>query len=316
MLAGYGSGAPVDALRSVWTVRRVPPVPVPQRGLVGKWEHRESHAGCLTITSWPSVGERGQPPASPEAKPMADSNAQLPWTDDQWNRVRRVIYEEARAARVAGNFLPLYGPLAPDAAYVSQELLIEPNGSGPDDTVPGFTVDDTTTLKLSTLQVKVFLRSAQVDDPGLTSALIAFRRARTCSRISRTRSFSKVSKVRTEGRRACRNETSAPALWEVRGGQETRGLLDPHVARPRTAATSTVLRTLGERLVSDVSRAVGELESRYHLGPFACVLGHRYFQAVQTPDNSLELPQDRILPFLGGGPLVRSSAVPDRHWAC
>ena len=34
-----------------------------------------------------------------------------PWTDDQWNRVRRVVYEEARAARVAGNLLPLYGPL-------------------------------------------------------------------------------------------------------------------------------------------------------------------------------------------------------------
>ena len=40
---------------------------------------------------------------------------QLQWTDEQWNKVRQVVYEEARKARVAGNFLPLYGPLEPDA---------------------------------------------------------------------------------------------------------------------------------------------------------------------------------------------------------
>jgi hypothetical protein len=37
-----------------------------------------------------------------------------------------------------------------------------------------------------------------------------------------------------------------------------------------------------------------------------------YFNAVQPPNDSLVLPQDRILPFLGGGPLVKSSALPDR----
>lgn len=35
-----------------------------------------------------------------------------------------------------------------------------------------------------------------------------------------------------------------------------------------------------------------------------------YFAAVQTPQpSSLVLPQDRILPFLGGGALVRSSTL-------
>jgi len=43
------------------------------------------------------------------------------------------------------------------------------------------------------------------------------------------------------------------------------------------------------------------------------VLDQAYFTAVQTPNSSsLVLPQDRIIPFLGGGPLLRSSALPDR----
>ena len=54
---------------------------------------------------------------------MADSNTQLHWTDEQWNKVRQVVYEEARKARVAGNFLPLYGPLEPDADYVRQQTI-------------------------------------------------------------------------------------------------------------------------------------------------------------------------------------------------
>jgi uncharacterized linocin/CFP29 family protein len=41
------------------------------------------------------------------------------------------------------------------------------------------------------------------------------------------------------------------------------------------------------------------------------VLGHEYFRAAHTPTNSLVMPADRFLPFLGGGPLVRSSALPD-----
>ncbi len=108
---------------------------------------------------------------------MADSNLQVPWTEDQWNRITQVVRDEARGARVAGNILPLVGPLEADASYVSVEDLIEPKAGSGEDHVPGFTVDDTKTLKLSTLQVKVFLRSAQLADPELTSALTAFRRA-------------------------------------------------------------------------------------------------------------------------------------------
>ncbi len=40
------------------------------------------------------------------------------------------------------------------------------------------------------------------------------------------------------------------------------------------------------------------------------VLGQQLFLVAQTPDSqSLVLPQDRIIPFLGGGPLLRSSTL-------
>ena len=40
------------------------------------------------------------------------------------------------------------------------------------------------------------------------------------------------------------------------------------------------------------------------------MLGQELFLAAQTPDlSSLVLPQDRIIPFLGGGSLLRSSTL-------
>jgi hypothetical protein len=65
-------------------------------------------------------------------------------------------------------------------------------------------------------------------------------------------------------------------------------------------------------LVTAVSDAIGQLEGNGHFGPFAVVLDQNFFLAVQTPDlASLVLPQDRIIPFLGGGSLLRSSTLPE-----
>lgn len=230
---------------------------------------------------------------------MADSNLEVRWTEDQWNRVRQVVRDEARGARVAGNILPLVGPLRADASYVTEEELIAPNAGTGDDQVSGFTVDDTRTLKLSTLQVKVFLRSAQIADPELSSALTAFRRAaNVLARLEDDIVF--------KGQPAA-DHAPPPGtdLAEVRGGQKTGGLAASANKTPVAGAT------LGEALVGAISGAVGALERRFHLGPFGCVLGHGYFQAIQTPNKSLVLPQDRILPLLGGGSLARCSSLGD-----
>jgi uncharacterized linocin/CFP29 family protein len=234
---------------------------------------------------------------------VPDSNGQVLWTDDQWNRIRRVVLEEARGARVAGNFLPLYGPLEPDASYVSREELKDPVFPGDQiNTVPGLTVDDTKTLRLSTIEVKVFLRSEQVADPDLKSALIAFRRAANVLAHLEDEIIFRGQVGPGQGPGGTTNSTASGG--HVVGGQTNRGLWCD--GKPLTEAPAS-----GYELVRHVSRAVGILESKYHLGPFACVLGRDYFEAVQTPNESLVLPQDRILPFLGGGPLVRSSALPD-----
>jgi uncharacterized linocin/CFP29 family protein len=65
-------------------------------------------------------------------------------------------------------------------------------------------------------------------------------------------------------------------------------------------------------LVRAISDAIGQLEQKGHFGPFAVVLDRQLFLVAQTPDpGSLVLPQDRIIPFLGGGPLLRSSTLKD-----
>src|SRR5262252_4412574 len=106
---------------------------------------------------------------------MADSNSPVPWTEEQWVRVRQVIQEEAARARVGATFLPLYGPLPPDTDFVPGDAIsYEPNDGAP---AQRMMIQDTTTVQVPTLQVKVSARGAQVADPELTSALQLFRRA-------------------------------------------------------------------------------------------------------------------------------------------
>jgi hypothetical protein len=96
------------------------------------------------------------------------NDPQVPWTDEQWARVNQIIQEEAARARVAASFLPLSGPLPPDADFVRAEII--PPGAP-------LRIRDTDTIQLATLQVMVRVRSAQLADPELTSVLALFRRA-------------------------------------------------------------------------------------------------------------------------------------------
>jgi uncharacterized linocin/CFP29 family protein len=103
-----------------------------------------------------------------------------------------------------------------------------------------------------------------------------------------------------------------PAIWEILGGQHSEGLLSG-AGTPVPVRVSGTSQGPGEDLVRAVSYSIGVLEGKGHLGPFAVVLGHEYFTDVQTPNrHSLVLPQDRIIPFLGGGSLLRSSTLPPR----
>jgi uncharacterized linocin/CFP29 family protein len=234
---------------------------------------------------------------------MTQDNPQVPWTDDQWDRVTQAIQDEANRARVAAAFLPLYGPLPPDTDFVRKNVLetvAQPQGMRPERRL---TIDDTNTIALATLQVKVFLRGAQMADPNLTSALQMLRRAANIlSRLEDAVVFNGLTPSVGPPEHA---RDGLPAVWEVLGGQSSTGLMGNN---PPSGEGN---KTDGNGLVEAVSSAIGRLEGRGQFGPFGLVLDHLFFTAVQTPnDNSLVLPQDRIIPFLGGGSLHRSSTLP------
>lgn len=231
---------------------------------------------------------------------MANENPQVHWTDEQWARVRQAVQDEAHRARVAATFLPLVGPLPGDTDFVRADVV---HYGKPGDAHSRLHIDDTRTVLLSTLQVKVFLRGAQAADPDLTSALQLFRRAaNVLARLEDAIVFNGQAGARQGPRNG---NAGLPPVWEVLGGQATDGLLatDP--------AQWTPVAAQGDAMVTAVSAAIGALEGKGHFGPFALVLGQDLFTAVQTPNaGSLVLPQDRILPFLGGGALLRSSTLP------
>jgi uncharacterized linocin/CFP29 family protein len=96
---------------------------------------------------------------------MDDRDAQVGWTDAQWNRVRAEVRREWQRVRVAGSFLPVYGPLPRSAQVVPSEVL------GPDGTT-----DDQATAPLLEIALPVTLTRQQVREEDLSSALLQFRR--------------------------------------------------------------------------------------------------------------------------------------------
>ena len=178
----------------------------------------------------------------------------------------------------------------------------------------------------------MYLRGAQVADPELETALSAFRRAaNVLARLE--------DRIIFTGQQYAQEDPFSPeagklpvasSVGEVLGGEPTPGLFSGTKSEVNVSKKKAPVRKRatdrgddttagyrvddkdgapGELLVKAISEAVGNLEKAYHLGPFGCVLGQEYFTDVQTPNRSMVLPQDRILPFLGGGALLRSSVL-------
>jgi uncharacterized linocin/CFP29 family protein len=248
---------------------------------------------------------------------MTQSNPQVPWTDEQWVRVNQVIQEEAGRARVAASFLPLYGPLPANTDIMPDEAISYPALAG--GTQQRIAIADTDTIKLPTLQVKVYLRGAQMADPEMTSVLALFRRAaNVLARLEDAVIFNGQTAPGNDGKGTAKGALGElPHVREILGGQDGGGLLGPDAAgpEPRTRTSVPVVRdgeNDGQSLVKAVSDCIGKLEGKGHFGPFAVVLDQKLFLIAQTPDpGSLVLPQDRIIPFLGGGLLLRSSTLPE-----
>ena len=88
---------------------------------------------------------------------MAANDPQVTWTDEQWARINQVVQEEVSRARVAATFLPLYGPLPPDSDFVRMQGITYPALPPADfrQQVDRIHIDDSETIRLATLQVKV-----------------------------------------------------------------------------------------------------------------------------------------------------------------
>jgi uncharacterized linocin/CFP29 family protein len=282
------------------------------------------------------------------------NDPQVPWTDEQWARVNQVIQEEAKRARVAATFLPLYGPLDADADFVRRQDIYYP-ASEPERTAAEteansalqqysaagndrdalaaqarfidaeasvrrrtLGIDDRDTMRLATLQVIVPVRNAQMADPELASALALFRRAANV--VARLEDAIVFRGLEPNPNRATGvpfappgGLTGLPAVWQITGALAARGLWTPRPGPDWSIPISgTTVEERAEQLVAAISEAIGRLERHGHFGPFAVVLGQQLFVVAQTPEpGSLVLPQDRIIPFLGGGPLLRSSTLGD-----
>jgi uncharacterized linocin/CFP29 family protein len=259
---------------------------------------------------------------------MTCNDPQVPWTDEQWARVNNAIQEEASRARVAATFLPLVGPLSADTDFVRAETILNQ---------PPLRIDDRNTIQLATLQARVLLRGAQMADPELTSALSLFRRAANMlARLEDAVVFNGlipdpaigaapgIFPPPAAGRESVPRQGAPPrgaplpmgaarglqSMWEITGGQQYDGLYQAAARRNQFVPIGLIPPGVGGRLVGAVSGAIGQLEALGQFGPFAVVLGEVLFNFAQTPDRrSLVLPQDRIIPFLGGGSLLRSSTL-------
>jgi uncharacterized linocin/CFP29 family protein len=233
---------------------------------------------------------------------------QLPWNDEQWATVQRTVQDTARKARVAASFLPLVGPLPDGQASVpalpmSQQQLEPYQGAAPE----RLEVDDGLTLRLTTIACEVYLKTQQAEDPELSAAYqMLGRAADVIGRLEDAIIFN--GQPGPNAAPEIDGHPIQPEIYTVRNGQQHDGLVagvpDEQVKWHAEAGYS-------ENLVGTVVGAVATLEGNGHYGPFACVLGHELYRAANTPSpNSLVLPSDRIVPFLDGGPLRRSSVVP------
>jgi len=249
-----------------------------------------------------------------------DNDTQGQWTEEQWNLVQQTVRDEARKVRVAASFLPVHGPLPPDAQVAPlQEIKNEPTADLGYSVRPGelaafsaprqrgepeerLSVDDLQTRPLTTVSVNVYLKRAQVAQPDLSSALLMFRRAANIiARVEDSLVFAgqpgpdpEPNKIKVE-----------PHIFRVTGGAEFAGLVKTAEDEGNTVETDTD----GQHLVTAVVEGIAKLEAFGHLAPFALVLGPDLFVTAYKPEEkSLVLPADRIKPLLDG-PLLRSSTI-------
>jgi uncharacterized linocin/CFP29 family protein len=241
----------------------------------------------------------------------------LPWTAEQWAEMQQLVQASARRARVAGSFLPLFGPLPPGQATVPALGMTDQQIDGPlerGEPDLRLDIDDGATLRLTTIACDVYVKSQQAEDPSLAAVRDLIGRAGDIiGRLEDAIVFHGQPEAHTAPGQPQNGQQSPfvqPYIYRVRNGQQNPGLLTAPARIPMVGIVrGASYNRLGENLVPAVIDAIQALEAQGHYGPFACVLGQGFYRGATTPNpNSLVLPSDRITPFLDG-PLHRSSVM-------
>jgi hypothetical protein len=263
---------------------------------------------------------------------MDDPNAQLGWTQAQWNRVREEVLQAWQRVRVAGSFLPIYSSLPPSTTVVPSEVL-KPDGS----------VDDEATASLLEIALPVRLSRQQIMEEDLGSALLQFRRRATqlgqledwfifngtYPSIELTPAGLDAFKAEKDGLPDYRPDLAhlnAPdtgqrarisgAPKSITGLSHDRQVEDmrlqnpgslgliggPGVDQQQSAAKVPQAQQLDNngKMQAIIINAINSLENSGYVAPYVCIFGRKPFQAAFTPiNNSTVLPRDRIEPLIG-----------------
>jgi uncharacterized linocin/CFP29 family protein len=273
---------------------------------------------------------------------MDDRDAQVGWTEAQWNRVREEVLRAWQRVRVAGSFLPVYGPLPPSTQVVPSEIF-QSDG----------TVDDQATAVLLEISLPVSLTRQETREEDLPSALLQFRRrAAQVGQLEDWYIFNGIYPsvdLSDRGPRAIAQDAEAgvPSYlpdfpyvqdlikrgWApVSGGPrpiadqaiQRRGMrqrnpgalglvegprVEQEEALQKGDAEIEVQRLSNDGLMQAIVGAINLLEERGYVAPYVCVFGRRPFQAAYDPINSSTvLPRDRLEPLIGRE-LLHASAI-------
>jgi len=240
---------------------------------------------------------------------MSDDVARLPWSDEQWTSIQRVVQEAAGKARVASSFLPLVGPVAPGQASVPSQSLDEPDETEKEAGRRRLVIDDSATLPFITLSSHVYLTTQQVEDPELASAKQLL--ARAAGVIGRLEDAVVFRGLPESGQL---QDVKLPPIYEIQARRAYPGLFSQDLTKDFIKEVTPDGKGYGADLVHQVNEAILTLEGQGRFGPFACVLGHKLFADANASFlGALISARERILPSLEGGPLLRSSVVePDQ----
>jgi uncharacterized linocin/CFP29 family protein len=268
---------------------------------------------------------------------MDDRNAQVGWSEAQWNRVREEVLEAWQRVRVAGSFLPIYGPLPPSTQVVPSEVVRKPDGS----------IDDEATASLVEIALPVRLSRQQIMAEDLSSALLQFRRRATQlgqledwfifngtypsvqptadgqdefeqekAKLPNYRpAFAYLNAQDDDSQRARISGTPKwikglshdlqvegmrlqnPGSLGLMGGPRIEQQQNAWKARQTPQAQQPDNNWVMQAIIIN---AINSLEDNGYVAPYVCVFGRKPFQEAFTPiNNSTVLPRDRIEPLIG-----------------